>query len=101
MRNLTLILATVILAGGAGAEVVTNRFTATLAQPLSAKKDFMANGNLFRCGGSNCVLISNPVDVGSVRSCQALEHQVGALTAYIVDGKPFDADKLGRCNSAN
>ena len=74
-------------------------YTATLAQPLAAKKEFIVNGNFFRCDGSTCLLVSKPLDAGSVRNCRAVQREVGTLSAYVVDGKPFDADKLAKCNS--
>jgi hypothetical protein len=94
----TLIVATMMLASTA-ALGDTGRYAATLAQPLAGKKEFIVNGNLFRCEGSTCVLASNPVDAGTVRSCRAVQREVGTLTAYVADGKPFDADKLAKCNS--
>jgi hypothetical protein len=100
LQNSTLILATLILASSA-ALGGTGGYTATLAQPLAGKKEFIVNGNLFRCEGSTCVLTSNPVDAGTVRSCRAVQREVGTLTAYVADGKPFNADKLAKCNSPN
>ena len=100
MRNLTLIVASMILAGTAVAD--TGRYTATLAQPLTAEKEIIVNGDmLFRCDGSTCILVSHSVDAGAVRSCQGLQRKVGTLTAYGAEGKPFDADKLAKCNSHN
>jgi hypothetical protein len=100
LQNSTLFMAAMILASTA-ALGDTGRYSATLAQPLAAKKEFIVNGNLFRCDGSSCLLLSNPVDAGSVRNCRAVQREVGALTAYVADGKPFDADKLAKCNAHN
>jgi hypothetical protein len=100
LKNSTLIVATMILASTA-ALGGTGGYTATLAQPVAGKKEFIVNGNLFRCEGSTCVLTSKPVDAGTVRSCRAVQREVGTLTAYVADGKPFDADKLAKCNSPN
>jgi hypothetical protein len=74
-------------------------YTATLAQPLTQKKEFIVSGNLFRCDGTTCNLGSNPVDAGSLHVCRAVQREVGALTAYVAAGKPFDADKLAKCNA--
>jgi hypothetical protein len=98
VQNPTLILATMILASTA-ALGDTSRYTATLAQPLTQKKEIIVNGNLFRCEGSTCILTSSPMDAASVRSCRALQREVGTLTTYVADGKPFDADKLAKCNA--
>lgn len=76
----------------------TSGYTATLAQPVPAKKEFIAVGNIWRCEGTACVLVSVPENPASVRSCHALERQTGALTAYGGPGQPFGADKLAKCN---
>lgn len=76
----------------------TSGYTATLAEPLAAKKEFIAVGNIWRCEGTACVLVSVPENPSSVRSCHALERQTGALTAYGGPGQSFDADKLAKCN---
>lgn len=98
MQNPTLIVATMILASTA-ALGDTSGYIATLAQPLAAKKTFIANDNLFRCEGSTCILASTPLDAGSVRSCRALQREVGTLITYVAEGKPFDAEKLAKCNA--
>lgn len=93
-----LFVAAMILTGGA-ALADASRYSATLAQPLPQKREFIVNGNLFRCEGSTCVLSSNPMDASSLHNCRAVKREVGALTAYVADGKPFDADKLAKCNA--
>jgi hypothetical protein len=98
VQNPTLILATLILTTTAALADVGG-YTATLAQPLAGKKTLIVNGNMFRCDGATCVLVSNPVDATAVRNCRALQREVGTLTAYVAEGKPFDADKLAKCNS--
>jgi hypothetical protein len=92
------LIAAAVLSASAAAVAQTNQYTATLAQPLAAKKELIANGNIWRCQDSTCVLISVPEDPGSVRSCHALKRQAGELTAYGPKGKPFEADKLAMCN---
>jgi hypothetical protein len=98
VKNLSLITATLILAVTATA-AGTGHYTATLAQPLTAKKEFIANSNIWDCDGSTCILTSVPTDPDSVRSCRELQRRVGALTAYGKEGKPFDGDKLAKCNA--
>jgi hypothetical protein len=98
MQNPTLIVAAMILASTA-ALGANNLYTATLAQPLTQKKEFIVNGNSFRCDGSTCILNSTPIDAGSIRTCRDLQREVGTLTAFVAGGKPFDADKLAKCNA--
>jgi hypothetical protein len=99
VKNPSLIAAAVLFAATA-AVAQTGQYTATLAQPLTAKKEFIANGNIWRCAGSTCVLASEPVDAASIRSCHSLVRLAGALTTYGPKGKPFEADKLAMCNGA-
>ncbi len=98
MRHLQLIASAAVLVAGTAAFAQSIRYTATLAQPVAARKEYVANGNVWRCETSTCILVSNPEDPSSVRSCHALERQAGSLTAYGTSEKPFDSDKLAKCN---
>jgi hypothetical protein len=100
MKKMSFVVGIVILVS-TGALADTGHYTATLAQPLAAKKNVIVNGNMFRCDGSTCVLVSSPKDAGSVHTCRALQHQVGTLAAYGTEGDEFDAAKLAQCNAAN
>jgi hypothetical protein len=97
MKSLQLIAAVLLFAGTA-AFAQTSRYTATLAQPLAAKKEIIVNRNIWRCEGNTCVLASVPDDPGSIRDCHALMRKVGALTAYGSEGRSFEPDKLAKCN---
>jgi hypothetical protein len=97
MKNLQLIAAVLLFAGTATL-AQTSRYTATLAQPLAAKKEIIVNRNIWRCEGSTCVLASVPEDPASIRDCHALMRKVGALTAYGPEGRSFEPDKLAKCN---
>jgi len=70
-----------------------------LAQPPAAKKEILAGGNLWHCAGSTCTLVSEPIQPYSIRACQELQRQAGELSAYGTKDKPFDADRLAKCNS--
>jgi len=98
LRTLTLIAVDMIMAGAAVAD--TAGYSATVAQPQTAKKEFIIHGNLFRCDGSTCILVSHPTnDAGDLTTCRALQREVGTLTSYVAGGKPFDSDRLAKCNS--
>jgi hypothetical protein len=97
MRNLQFIAAALLFACTASA-AQPGRYTATLAQPLAAKKEIVVNRNIWRCEGSTCVLASVPEDPTSIRDCHALMRRVGALIAYGPEARPFEADKLAKCN---
>jgi hypothetical protein len=94
-------VALVLFLTSIGAVAQTKHYTATLAQPLTAPKSLIANGNAWRCEGSTCVLDSEPKDAPSVRSCHQLRLAVGELTTYGTPDKPLDADTLAKCNSKN
>jgi len=93
-----LLIVGVLFASAAGF-AGTTRYTATLAQPLPKHKDVIGNHNIWRCTETTCVLTSAPNDVEGVSSCRELKREVGALTAYGAAEKPFDAEKLAKCNS--
>ena len=95
MKNLALILAIMTLASGT--VLADSHYSATLAQPVAAKIEFIVRDNLFSCDGSICIIVSNPVDAQSVYTCRALQRKVGTLTAYAA----FDAAKLAKCNAPN
>lgn len=98
MNNPTIVVISMILAGTT-ALAGTNRYAATLAQPLAAKKEILTNHNAWLCEGSTCVLASHPDTPDSVRTCRELQRAVGTLTAYGIEGNPFDATKLAACNA--
>jgi hypothetical protein len=91
----------VIMSSAGAFALAESHFSATLAQPVAAKEEFVVNGNLFRCEGSACILVSTGVDALSVYTCRALQRKVGALVAYGAEGSQFDAAKLARCNAPN
>jgi hypothetical protein len=94
-----LLVASIVFAS-AVATAQTPRYSATLSQPVDGRKEVVANSNIWRCTGATCTLVSDPHDAASVRSCHALEKQVGSLTAYGLQGSEFDQDKLGKCNGS-
>ena len=98
MKNRTLLLLIPLIASTA-AVAAGDRYTATLAQPLEKKKEYIVEMNVWRCEAATCVLVSRPVDADSVSSCRHLMRQVGALVGYGNAGKPFDDKKLAACNN--
>ncbi len=94
----TLIIATMVLAGAASF-ADAGRYTAALLQPLPAKKEVVAEGNLWHCESSSCVLASEPTNPNSLGTCRQLRRAVGPLASYGLEGKQFDSDKLAKCNS--
>lgn len=98
MNTVQLIGASLILASSAAvADKV--RYSATLVQPLTGSKEFVAGDNLWYCSGSMCTLVSEPRNPGSTGACHALQQKVGPLSAYGLPDRPFDADKLAKCNA--
>jgi hypothetical protein len=88
-----------VLLASAAALAQAERYTASIAQPISEKKEFIANANIWRCVGTTCVLTSEPRDPGSMRTCRELKRQVGQLTAFGSATHAFDQAKLAKCNA--
>ncbi len=74
-------------------------YTASTTQSVGEKKEFIANGNIWRCAGTSCTLTSEPRDPGSMRTCRELKRQVGQLTAFGSANHAFDQAKLSKCNA--
>jgi hypothetical protein len=97
VRNLLPIALTMFVAAPALAD--SNANVATLAVPLTAKKEIIIGANMFRCEGTSCVLVARAADADTLGTCHALARKVGSFSAYVAAGKPFDADKLAKCNA--
>jgi hypothetical protein len=88
------LISTVAVAQSAG-------FTATLAKPLPTKMQIIAEGNVWRCEGTACVLVSAPTNAFSTRACHRLANKVGEITVYAGPGQSLETDKLAKCNAAS
>jgi hypothetical protein len=97
VRNLLPIALTMLVAAPAFADSNTN--VATLVAPLTAKQEIIVGANMFRCEGTTCVLVARAADADTLGTCHTLARKVGSLSAYVAAGKPFDADKLAKCNA--
>jgi hypothetical protein len=98
VKSACLVVAAMIFATTASAEGA-GRYTASLAQPLTVKKEFIVNGNIWQCEAANCILTSVAEGAGDLRNCRALQRQAGALSAYGSEKKPFSAEQLAKCNA--
>jgi hypothetical protein len=95
----SLLMGAAALIASTAAIAQVHPYTATLMQPLAAKKEIIANGNYWYCMGDTCTILSEPRDPISFRSCRELQRQVGDLNAYGTKEHPLDADKLAKCNA--
>src|ERR1700742_83780 len=95
VKKAALVVVTLSLASAAA--LAESHYTATMAQPLTEKVQFVVEGNMFRCERATCTLVSTPTNALSVYTCRALRRKVGPLTAY----GPFDAAQLAKCNASN
>ena len=93
LTGMTMIFASAMTIAG------SSRYTATLVEPLPAKLQFVSNGNAWTCEGTSCALTSIPSDAGTVQACRDLQRKAGAVSGYGTADKPFDADKLAKCNA--
>lgn len=94
-------LAGAALIGGLGfastASAAGGYYRAELASP-APKARFVARDVVWVCDGAGCTAgrgTSRPAIM-----CSTLAKQAGQVTAFVADGKAFDADELARCNGA-
>jgi hypothetical protein len=69
---------------------------APAARPAQAQ--FVARDSAWRCTEAGCVT-TNVTFTRPAIVCAALAHEVGALTAFSVDGRAFAAEELQACNA--
>ena len=99
MKLTTLVIVALGASAVAGAD--TARYIATLVNPVAGgKQDVAASGNLWRCVGTSCTLVSPPNGPASLGACRSLKSQLD-LSAYGRSDQLFDADKLAKCNSSH
>ena len=67
----------------------------TTARPPQQR--FVARDSIWRCTGTQCVSTNRTATRPAI-VCSSLARQVGALTRFAVDGRPFDASQLQNCN---
>jgi cytochrome c556 len=98
--NFTALAAAALLGAFASSAVAAPAVSAKLQSPIEGRKKPVAGDAVFVCEADSCVASSPSGSTSSVSSCRQLVRAVGAVTSFGSEGKPFDADKLGRCNTA-
>ena len=91
-RSLPLIFGLLFAAAPAAAA----NYSATLLTPSTGK--FIARDITWNCGADACqgaTAESRPVVL-----CQSLAKQAGHVERFLVDGRAFTAEELGRCNAS-
>lgn len=71
-------------------------YAATLAEAAQDSR-VVAGDTLWLCEGTGCVARESGSRPG--RLCRDLQRKAGTITAFVVDGKPLDAEALARCNN--
>lgn len=69
--------------------------TATLETPSEGR--VITRGGSWSCGAESCAL--NSAERRPMIQCQLLAKEAGALASFAVDGRPFGADDLAKCNA--
>ena len=80
----------------ASSPAIAANYSATPSAPASGR--FIARDITWNCGAAACqgaTAESRPVVL-----CQGLAKQVGRIDAFLVDGRAFTPDELGRCNAS-
>jgi cytochrome c556 len=98
--NFTALAAVALLSVFASEAMAADAVTAKLQAPVEGRKKPVAGDAVFVCEADSCTASSPSGATASVSSCRQLVRSVGAVASFGTDDKPFDADKLGRCNSA-
>jgi hypothetical protein len=94
--NLTALAAAAIVGAFASSAVAAPAVTAKLSTPVEARKKPVAGDAVFVCEADTCTA-ANP---SGATGCRQLVRVVGPVASFGTEAKPFDEDKLGRCNSA-
>jgi hypothetical protein len=82
----------IVLAALAGASL-------SLATSAFASK-IVAGGSVWTCEGSTCSAARQTSRATSVSACQSLVKEVGRVSAFGVERKPYEAEQLSKCNTA-
>jgi hypothetical protein len=98
--NFPALAAAAIVGAFASSAVAAPAVVAKLQAPLEARKKPVAGDAVFVCEGDTCTAANPSGATASVSGCRQLVRLVGQVSSFGAAGKEFDADKLGRCNSA-
>lgn len=80
----------------AAAPAAAANYSATLAQPTSGK--LIARDIVWSCGAAACQGATEESRPAVL--CQSLAKRGGEVTSFVVDGRPFGATELDRCNAS-
>ena len=97
--QLTAAFAALTVAAFANGASAAEPVVAKLAAAGSAQKP-VAGGAVFDCLGDVCAARTPSSDTATVRGCKELVRQVGAVSAFGPNSKPFSADQLTACNAS-
>ena len=92
LRSLVLFSAIAFAAGHAAAATYSAKPAAPTAERLVTRDIVWA------CGSGACQGSSD--ESRPAVQCQALAKRAGRIESFVVDGRPFDAAELARCNAA-
>ena len=80
----------------AATPAVSANYSATLAGPTQGR--IVAREINWACGGATCEGVTR--ESRPTVLCQALAKRAGRIEAFLVDGQPFGAGELDKCNAA-
>ncbi|HVM99984.1 MAG TPA: hypothetical protein VMT68_07205 [Caulobacteraceae bacterium] len=75
------------------------RTEATLAQPVPAKTQFLANGAIWDCEGTTCVAANTPEQSFGASQCRDVSKRFGAVAEFKNEYKSLQPASLDRCNA--
>jgi len=98
--NLTALAAAALLGAFASSAMAAPAVTAKLQSPIEGRKKPVAGDAVFVCETDTCTAANPSGSTSSVSGCRQLVRMVGTVASFGTEAKPFDADKLTRCNTA-
>jgi hypothetical protein len=73
--------------------------TATLQQPVAAKTQFIANGQIWDCEGTSCIASNVPNQNFGPSICRDVAKHAGPVADFKNSVKTLEPASLDRCNS--
>ena len=99
LQTLSAACAAVVTLAFAGGALAAEPVTAKLAAPVAEKTKFIAGGAVFLCEADACVASAPSSQTFATATCKAVVKNVGAVTAFGLNGRALDAGKLDACNA--
>ncbi len=92
-------LITCAFAAIAAPALASTTFTASLAEPVEKKEDFIADKALWTCDGETCIAELRRKTV-TVRTCKKVAKEIGTLAGFGTASDALSEEDLAECNES-